>query len=378
MKIGFVRRGLIFVLVLAVVILPGPGADAQSFSGTVSARSAVLMTADTGRVLFEKDGDARLSMASTTKIMTALLTLEEAQRQGDPAVTVTEEMVHVEGSSMGLQPGDVLPLSGLAKGMLLASGNDAANAAAIFIGGSAEGFAEKMNARAAAIGMENTHFVTPSGLDDEAHYSTARDMGLLAIEALKNKAFREIAASASLQVEFLEPKKLVTYTNHNKLLQLYDGCIGVKTGFTKKSGRCLVSAAERNGVTLVCVTLNAPDDWNDHSALLDYGFAAVQSVSFDGSGFSAWLPVVGGQSQEVQVRGMRGASVTLEKEEADSITSAAFLPRFVYAPVEKGDEIGRLRYYAGDTPVFSVPILARESIPAVQPEPSFWEKLFGG
>ena len=165
--------------------------------------------------------------------MTALLALEEAEKEGDPTVTVTEEMVAVEGSSMGLRAGDELPLTGLAAGMLLASGNDAANAVALYLDGSQEAFAERMNRRAVEIGMGNTHFVTPSGLDDEAHYSTAFDMALLAREALKNNKFRELASSGTYQIAFDNPEKKVQYTNHNKLLWLYEGCIGVKTGFTK-------------------------------------------------------------------------------------------------------------------------------------------------
>jgi len=343
----------------------------------LSAQSAVLISADTGAVLYEKEAYTQRSMASTTKIMTALLALEEAERAGDPTVSVTEEMVAVEGSSMGLQAGDKITLTNLAAGMLLASGNDAANAAALYLDGSQEEFAVRMNERAAELGLQNTHFVTPSGLDDETHYSTAYDMAQLAREALKNTEFRRLCSSSALQVEFLEPAKKVSYTNHNKLLRMYEGCIGVKTGFTKKSGRCLVSAAERDGVTLIAVTLNAPDDWNDHTALLDYGFSTLKSVSFDGSDFTASLPVAGSDVGEISVRGGLGGSVPLPAEEADQVACRVFLPRFCYAPVQAGDEVGRLQYYLGDSPVYSIPIFAEESAGALEKEPGFWEKLFG-
>lgn len=370
-RVGAVCSALLFLLPF------GMETGAAEPPEALSAQSAVLISADTGAVLYEKDAYTQRSMASTTKIMTALLALEEAERAGDPTVSVTEEMVAVEGSSMGLQAGDKITLTNLAAGMLLASGNDAANAAALYLDGSQEDFAARMNERAAQIGLENTHFVTPSGLDDEAHYSTAYDMALLAREALKNTEFRRLCSSSTLQVEFVEPVKKVSYTNHNKLLRMYEGCIGVKTGFTKKSGRCLVSAAERDGVTLIAVTLNAPDDWNDHSALLDYGFSTLKSVSFDGSGFTASLPVAGSDVGSVSVRGGLGGSVSLPVEEADQVACRVFLPRFCYAPVQAGDQVGRLQYYLGDSPVYSIPIFAEESAGALEQEPGFWEKLFG-
>lgn len=365
------------LLLACFLLCAGARAQGASAPEGLSAQSAVLICADTGAILYEKDAHTRMSMASTTKIMTALLTLEEAERSGDPAVDITEEMVAVEGSSMGLMPGDRLALSSLAAGMLLASGNDAANAAALYLDGSLEAFADRMNSRARELGLDDTHFVTPSGLDDEEHYSTAVDMAFLARAALENESFRRLCSSPTYTVEFLEPEKKAVYTNHNKLLRMYGGCIGVKTGFTKKSGRCLVSAAERDGVTLIAVTLNAPDDWNDHTALLDYGFSTMKSVSFDGSDFSAVLSVVGGEGESVTVRGGQGGSVSVPAEQADQITCRVFLPAFCYAPVRKGDQIGRLQYYLGDSPVYSIPILAGEDVRFFTPEPGFWEKLFG-
>ena len=350
-------------------------AEAQEIS--VSAQSAVLISADTSAVLYEKNAGQQLSMASTTKIMTALLALEEAERSGDAVVSITAEMVAVEGSSMGLQAGNEITLTNLAAGMLLASGNDAANAVALYLSGTQEKFADRMNRRAKELGMKNTHFVTPSGLDDDEHYSTAYDMALLAQEALKNESFRKLCSSSTYQVTFQEPEQKISYTNHNKLLRFYKGCIGVKTGFTKKSGRCLVSAAERDGVTLIAVTLNAPDDWNDHMAMLDYGFSRMKCVSFDGSDFSAEVPLVGADQQSIRVRGGQGGEVPLPIEEADQVTCRVLLPAFCYAPVQKGERLGRLQYYLGDSPVYSVPIFAEEDITALPKEPTFWESLFG-
>lgn len=378
MKRQLRRCTAVFLSVLCIAFFSGIQAGAEPAVPGVSAQSAVLISADTAAVLYGKNENEKMSMASTTKIMTALLTLEEAERSDDPIVSITEEMVAVEGSSMGLQAGDRISLRNLAAGMLLASGNDAANACALFLAGSQEKFAEQMNLRAGEIGMKNTHFVTPSGLDDEEHYSTAYDMALLAREALKNESFRELASSSVYQVSFQEPEKKVSYTNHNKLLKMYSGCIGVKTGFTKKSGRCLVSAAERDGVTLIAVTLNAPDDWNDHAALLDYGFSTVERVSFDNAGFAVALPVVGSDVQSVSVCGGPGGSLVLPKSQAGQITSRVLLPTFCYAPVQAGDKVGKIQYYLDGAQIYSVPLIAGEPALCQKKEkPGFWQRLFG-
>lgn len=373
------KRKAAVLAALAAWVLLGPFgfgvSAAKAEAPGVSAQSAVLISAGDGAVVFEKNAHERLAMASTTKIMTALLTLEEAARSGDPALEITGEMVRVEGSSMGLQAGNRLTLTNLTAGMLLASGNDAANSAALYLGGSQEAFADQMNARAQEIGMTDTHFVTPSGLDDEEHYSTAYDMALLAREALRNPEFARIAGSASLQVEFLEPAQKVTYSNHNKLLRLYEGCIGVKTGFTKKAGRCLVSAARREDTVLIAVTLNAPDDWDDHMAMLDYGFQRVKTLSLEGGELPDALALAGGG--EVSLRAGEGISLTLAAEEAEAVTRRVLLPKFLYAPVEEGDRVGRVQYLAGGQEIYSVPILAAERAEALpQKEPGFWEGLW--
>ncbi|WP_236757183.1 D-alanyl-D-alanine carboxypeptidase family protein [Acutalibacter muris] len=365
----------ILVLLAALILLPLPTAKAASEPG-VSAQSAILISGDDGTVIFEKNAHERLAMASTTKIMTALLTLEEAERSGDPVIDVTEEMVRVEGSSMGLQAGNRLTLTNLTSGMLLASGNDAANAAALYLGGSQEGFAELMNTRAREIGMTETNFVTPSGLDDEEHYSTAYDMALLGREAMGNEEFARIAGSSTLQVEFMEPEQKVSYTNHNKLLRIYDGCIGIKTGFTKKAGRTLVSAARRDGTTLIAVTLNAPDDWDDHMAMFDYGFETVKTVQMGGEALPETLPVAGSDKQGIGLRMGQKLNMTLPIEQAQEVESRVLLPKFLYAPVRAGEKVGRVQYLMGGEEIYSVPIIAAEEAGAlVMPERGFWEKV---
>ena len=371
-----------FLLGLAMVFLAGSVSFQRVAAEelTVSAQSAILMAGRSGTILYEKDAHSRRPMASTTKIMTALLTLEEAERLGDPVVSITEEMVAVEGSSMGLHPGDEISLKNLAVGMLLASGNDAANAAALYLDGSLDLFVDRMNSRADQLGMEDTHFVTPSGLDGEdgeghGHYSTVYDMALLAQEALQNDAFREICSSSSRSVTFSQPPKQVTYTNHNKLLTQYEGCLGVKTGYTKKAGRCLVSAAEREGVLLIAVTLNAPDDWKDHTALLDQGFSQVESFQADAEEISISVPVVGSDRDSVQVLGIGTADVPVLPGEP--ICQRICAPAFLYAPVKAGDQVGEVRWYSNDALLATLPLIASQTVEIEESSSGFWERLWG-
>ena len=350
----------------AVCLLLWSGVPAQAQENvpepSVSAASAILIEAETGRVLFSKNAEEQRAMASTTKIMTALLTLEQEDRE----VAITADMIAVEGSSMGLRDGDRLTLHGLAAGMLSVSGNDAANAAAMLIDGSLSAFADRMNRRAQELGLEHTHFVTPSGLDAEGHYTTASDLAALACAALENEAFRELTSSRQTSVSFLEPAETRTYQNHNKLLTMLDGCIGVKTGYTKQAGRCLVSAAEQNGIRLVAVTLYAPDDWNDHLAMMEYGFSRVKRFGTPETPFSGSLPVTGGITEEVPVYG---------EQETGRVVRRVELPRFLYAPVQEGDAVGRVTYWLDGDPLASFPLYAGGDVPCRETEPGFWEKI---
>lgn len=347
----------------------------------VSAQSAALLVADTGEVLFEKNARQQRGMASTTKIMTSLLAVEE----GTPnrVITATEAMVRVEGTSIGLQAGDKITLRNLVYGMLLESGNDAANAAALALAGSADKFAERMNARAREIGMTNTHFVTPSGLDNKEHFSSAYDMALLGAEAIQNPEFAAVCSTKSIRVAYGNPEYLRTLSNHNRLLRSYEGCIGVKTGFTKKSGRCLVSAVRRDGVTLVAVTLCAPNDWDDHKKLFDYGFSVVESVRLD-DGFSGiQLRVVGGMGATVPIECAITPRFSASSAQAD-IRREIYLEPFVYAPVEQGRIVGEARYYRGEQLIASVPLETAQAVKNVDlpktseesdKKPGLWVKI---
>ncbi len=345
-----------FCLVLSF-LLAFPLHVSASSPPDVSAKSAVLMVADTGEVVFEKNADERRSMASTTKIMTALLTIECATPQR--MVITTPEMVNVEGTSMGLLAGDKVTFNDLVYGMLLASGNDAANTAAISIDGSIERFAVRMNKKAAQIGMKNTFFVTPSGLDNENHYSTAYDMALLACYALKNPDFREACSCVSAKLCYGNKPYVRYLSNHNKLLKTYDGAIGIKTGFTKKSGRCLVSAAERNGVTLVCVTLSASDDWNDHKKLLDFGFENISFKSIECN-----LPdihILGGESSELSLSLSKPINVPVFSDAAD-VSLSFKLKNYDFAPIVKGDILGSVCVLLDGKPINTVDVVAAKSI----------------
>lgn len=348
-----------------------------------SAEATVLMIAGSNEIVFSENPDLPLSMASTTKIMTALIALEYGDLSKE--ITATEEMVNVEGTSMGLLPGDSVSLEELIYGMLLQSGNDAANAAALTVSGNASDFLELMNAKAVEIGMLNTHFASVSGLDADGHYSTAYDMALLTSYALQNEEFVKICSSYTKTVSYGNPPYNRRLTNHNKLLRLYDGAIGVKTGFTKKSGRCLVSAAQRNGLTLICVTLKDSDDWNNHQKLLDYGFSVVKSIKIDNT-----------EEYGIPVGGADCVAVSAEpyfEPYAYSVSGVCNVEKRVevmpslFAPVKKGDVIGSISYYyENGNLITAVPLIASQSIDCNTVENSYkkltlfeWiKKLFKG
>lgn len=344
---------------------------AQPSEPSVSAVSAVLINADTGGTIFEKNADEKRAVASTTKIMTALLTLESGQL--DRRFTVDSMAIRVEGTSMGLREGDIVTRRALCYGMLLPSGNDASNAAAVNISGSLSAFAEKMNEKAAQLGMNDSHFVTPSGLDAPEHYSTARDMAKLTRAALKNEDFRAICGLISATLEFGNPPYSRTLYNSNKLLKQYEGCIGVKTGFTDNARRCLVSAAERDGVTLIAVTLNAPDDWSDHKKLFDYGFSMVNSQEISPESVS--VDIVGGTVREVTAAPESSAVVGLTASEAGEIRTEYRVPAFVYAEVSAGDCMGYVEIYYKEDLLRSIPLLAERDCPREAARQSLWERV---
>lgn len=362
--ISFIH-GCNVVAVEELQMLPAP---------SVSARAAVLMCADNNQVLYSKKPNEQLPMASTTKIMTSLLAIEEMELN-NREVTITDEMVRVEGSSMGLLPGNIVDLYALAQGMLMCSGNDAANSAAFAICGSKQEFAKKMNEKAKQIGMNNTLFVTPSGLDEGGHHSTAYDMALLGSYAMENKSFADIVSQKCMKVCFIKPQQTCSFANHNRLLKMYKPCIGIKTGFTEKAGRCLVSCAEKNGTKLIAVTLNAPNDWNDHVSLFEYGFSMVKSVKFDDSNFKKTIPLVGGNNQSISVVGTSSDNVTIKTEDVDKIKRYVEIDKFAYAPIKSGEVVGKVVYKVGDTVIAKNNLTVSNDEDKLVVNKSLWSKI---
>lgn len=293
----------------------------------ISAAAAVIM--HDGRVLFGKNENSRMPMASTTKLMTAIIAIENTDV--DESVEIEAEFCDVEGSSMYLKPDTEKPVLELLKGLMLVSGNDAALALACHTAGDVDSFVELMNEKAAELGMKDTHFANPHGLSHPEHYSTARDMAILMEYCMSNELFAQISSMKSFECDGSQ------LLNHNKLLFICKGCTGGKTGYTMASGRCLVSCCEREGARLVCVTLSAPDDWNDHMALYNWCFDkfSLRSVT-DKISFS--VPVLAEGRGETVLVPQKEMCVFVE--DTASISIDAHLPWFVFEPVRKDEAAG--------------------------------------
>ena len=360
------------IISAAMLFMLAPSAHAVSLSG-ISAKASIIIEAQSGKVIAGKNEYEKLPMASTTKIMTTLLLIESGGL--DEEFKVDNNAIMVEGSSMGLCQDDIVTKRALCYGMMLPSGNDAANETAVLLGGSAEKFADMMNEKAEQLGLEDTHFVTPSGLHDDKHYSTAYDMAKLTGEALKNETFREICGTNSIKLKFGNPPYERWLVNTNKLLTLYDGCIGVKTGFTDEAGRCLISAAEKDGVTLICVTLNAPNDWNDHIKMYDYGFSVTESRSADFDFSDLYVDVAGGDTDRIKVAPAKVPKYTIVNGEIPEMSYKVNLDKFIYAPVSKGRKAGTIEFYSGDDIIMTTELAAESGCRAVIKEykPKWYE-----
>ena len=321
----------------------------------VSATAAVLLDADTGQVLYEKNSDERMLIASTTKIMTALVVLEQASP--DDTITVTQAHM-AEGSSMYLKPGETVRVEELLYGLLLCSGNDAALALTECAGGLAP-FVALMNEKAAALGMAHTSFANPNGLDAEGHYSTARDMAVLAAAAMKDPMFRLLCSSCRVTIGQR------TMENHNRLLRQVEGCVGLKTGYTQAAGRTLVSCAEKNGQRLIAVTLQDGNDWADHQALYDYGFSAypARTCAVRGQALTQ-ASVSGGVSPTVPL--IAGAGFCYPAAETERLTTRICLDEPLRAPVSAGKTVGAAVFCLNGTEIGRVPLVAgRTMMPKV-------------
>ena len=354
---------------LAALAALGLGLALCGRADALSARSAIVLDGLTGETLLEQNADETLPMASTTKIMTALTAIELGDI--DRVYTVKPAYTAVEGSSMYLETGETLSIRDTLYGLMLMSGNDAALAIAGEYGGE-EAFVAAMNEKAAALGLWHTHFDNPNGLDGPTHYTTARELAKLAAYAMENETFREIVSTRTYT------SGTRTMVNHNKLLRLYEGAVGVKTGFTKKSGRCLVSAAERNGRRLIAVTLNAPDDWNDHMEMLDDGFAQYEEVTLHQADDEVGeVHVEGGMLRRIGVDGDHTVRLFLTAREQENLETRILGRRFVYAPVTEGGRYGTVEYRLGSAVLASDTLHYGVGTEQLAPAPSRLERLLG-
>lgn len=333
----------------------------------MSAQKAILLDGTTGRVLYEKDADSRSLIASTTKIMTALIICEQCNVLD--RMRIPKEAVGIEGSSMYLREGEILTIQELLYGMMLHSGNDAATALAIYCGGTVEGFAALMNDKARELGLHGTHFSNPHGLDAHDHYSTARDLAVLAAYALKNPILAMTVGAKSVKID----QRYLT--NHNKLLWRVDGANGVKTGFTKAAGRILVSGAKRQGRQLVCVTINDPNDWFDHSQLLEMGFGQYHLASLIQKGqIVGKIEVLGGTKKQVALLSAEDFSYPIADGETFSIELPN--PGFVYAPVAEYEGAGKAHVLIDGKPVGTIALIYQFTIEREEEKDrSLWKRL---
>lgn len=333
----------------------------------VSARSAYVLDAVSGRVLYERGGCDRSLIASTTKIMTALVVCEQCNVLD--RMRIPKEAVGIEGSSLYLKEGEVLTVQELLYGMMLHSGNDAATALAIYCGGTVEGFAQMMNDKAHVLGLSGTHFENPHGLDSPNHYSTARDLAVLAGYAMENPVFQKTVSAKKI---YAADRYL---TNHNKLLWRVEGADGVKTGYTRAAGRILVSSAQRNGRRIVAVTIDDPNDWEDHAKFLEDGFSTyrVQELIRQGQDVGM-MEVVGGESRRVSLLAAEDFSYPLAQGEQILLQIPG--PGFSYSPAVEGADAGFVYVLVNGKAVGKVPVVYGQTVEQEpEKERSFLQKL---
>jgi D-alanyl-D-alanine carboxypeptidase (penicillin-binding protein 5/6) len=332
------------ILLLGVVFLLQSTVVQAEAIDSLTADAAILIEASTGKVLFEKNADKREYPASTTKMMTLLLALENCNL--NDTVQVTAEAAAVEGSSMELDAGDKIQLGELLQGMMLASGNDATVAVADYMASSMESFTAKMNKKARALGATNTNFVNSSGLPDPDHYSTARDLSKIAAYGYRNPTFRSIVRVKEKRIQWIKPAtKYFTFENTNELLEEDDDINGIKTGYTSAAGECLVASAERNGVNLIAVVLHAGDGcrFTEAATLLDYGFAKVNmEKAFSKDELIKSVYVQGGKNYRITARPQKDIYYPVSGGDKGCYSVKYDMPNFIEAPVSAGQKVGAL------------------------------------
>lgn len=363
------RKLFSFLLLLAAVLLP---VTASADHIDTSARACVIIDEATGRILLSHNETEPLPMASTTKIMTALLAMELGQP--DAPVTCGRNAFGVPGTSIYLSEGETLTLTEMLYGLMLASGNDAATAIAEHIGGTTENFCRMMTERAAEIGCQNTVFLTPHGLPQDGHYTTALDLALIAREAMKQPLFRTIVSTRRATIPWEGREYDRVLNNKNKLLSTYDGATGIKTGYTKKAGRCLVFGAERNGMRIIGIVLNCPDWFDEAARLMDEAFARFESVTMLQKGDEiGWIQVTGSDTESIRAIMAGNLSGVIRQGAIPSVEIS--IPESLQAPVRRGDVIGTAYVMAGNDIVGQCDIIS-ETDALCSTLPTQWQRLW--
>ena len=353
------KRKLAVCLALCLLCIPGLALAMPE----VTSQSACVIDVDSGRILAGKNENQQAEPASITKILTAMVTLENADVS--QVVTIPAAAAGVEGSSLYIKAGEQYSLEDLLYGLMMRSGNDAATAIALSVGGSVEHFVEMMNQKAQQLGCTGTHFNNPHGLPDENHYTTAHDMALITAAALRNETFAKIVSTKNYVMEPDGAGETRSLQNKNKLLWQYDGAIGVKTGYTKSAGKTYVGAAERNGVRVAVVVLGASDMWGDATALLDDAFASYTTAELIADGQSTGVtPVLNGLTSEVEGVTQGTLVKTMTTEEKERVVIKCVYESPLSAPIQQGEIIGSMQAFLDDEMIGSVPIVAKAPVEA--------------
>lgn len=340
----------------------------------ISSRTAIVMDTKSNKILYGKDENRRVAMASTTKIMTATVVIENVNLKEE--VTISAKAAGIGGSRLGLKKDDKISVKDLLYGLMLRSGNDAAIALAEYVGGSVEGFAEKMNAKAKELGLQNTHFVTPHGLDDPEHYTTAYELAIMANYAMKNEVFAKIVGTKNYTVTINGYSK--SLNNTNELLGYLQGVKGVKTGFTNNAGRCLVTCTERNGFEIITVVLGADTKkirTQDSIKLIEYAYKNYKQVDITeiiSSKFNEWKKI---NENRIIIEKARKSShldlvfnnikqdiIPLKFTDVDNIDIEIYCLYSLKAPVEKGTVIGKMKIKLKDEVIETVDIINKETV----------------
>lgn len=344
---------------------------ANEIAPRVSARSCALYEPESETFIYKKDFNARLPMASTTKIMTALVVTENLAP--DELIEIDERAIGTDGSSIYLQKGEIMSVKDLLYALMLASANDAAEALAYHISGSIEDFSSLMNEKAASLGATDTCFKNPHGLDSEGHFTTAHDLAIISAFALNNEYIKEISSTYKQTIYSNLKERIVV--NHNKLLKMIDGCIGLKTGYTQLSGRSLVSACEKDGLRLIGVTIDAPDDWQDHKALFDYGFSRIHAKILLGKGeFKRKIPLINSDIGYITVENDERIKIIYE-DTMPKIERQVYLPHYLVAPITNGETVGKIIYIVDDKIIGEIPLIAKEEAKEIKKK-NFFDRIF--